>query len=112
MAQVGKVEDQYAKQGFSNLFVLSVYKYHKVMFAGGRTIEILTMEDGKDYVPNIAEKEGKLSELITQNGGIPKNWSIRGITLKEDLILEIPCPARVCFFRNGFGFHGPVNLEL
>ena len=94
---------------FKDVLVLPVYKYHKVLFKAGRTIEILTMEDGKDYVPNVYGMKGMFGKIPTKRI-LPNAWSLREITLEEDLILEIPNPARVCFFKTGSGFHGPVSL--
>ena len=110
VARAGKVDMKYMKQGFRNLFLLTVYKYHIVLFKSGRTIDILTMEDGKDYVPNMAVSDKGIGNLVEKEQMIPSDWSVRRITLKEDLILEIPNPARACFFKNGYGFHGPVEI--
>jgi hypothetical protein len=41
---------------------------------------------------------------------LPEGWSIRSVTLAQDLVAEIPYPARVCFLRDGSSFHGPVRL--
>ena len=100
----GKLES-----GFKDVLVLPVYKYHKVLFKAGRTIEILTMEDGKDYVPNVYGLKAMFGKTPKERI-LPVGWSVREVTLHEDLILEIPNPARVCFFKTGSGFHGPVNL--
>ena len=110
VARADKVDMKYMKQGFRNLFLLTVYKYHIVLFKAGRTIDILTMEDGKDYVPNMAVSDKGITDLVQKEQMIPSDWSVRRITLQEDLILEIPNPARVCFFKNGYGFHGPVKI--
>ena len=104
VAKPGKPE-----AGFKEILVQPVYKYHKVLFKAGRTIEILTMEDSKDYVPNVYGMKAMFSKTPTKRI-LPDGWSIREITLQEDLILEIPNPARVCFFKTGSGFHGPVSL--
>lgn len=97
------------ESGFVDVIVLPVYKYHIVQFNAGRTIEILTMEDGQDYVPNVTELSGMFHKT-TKERVLPKGWKIRKETLNQDLIVEIPYPARVCFFRSGHGFHGPVKF--
>jgi len=101
----------YIEAGFKEVLVLPVYKYHRVLFKAGRTIEVLTMEDGKDYVPNVYGIKGIFAKQIPKERVLPDGWSIWRITLTKDLLLEIPNPARVCFFRTGSGFHGPVNLD-
>ncbi len=103
VAKPGKPE-----AGFKDVLVLPVYKYHKVLFKAGRTIEVLTMEDGKDYVPNVYGMKAMFGKTPEERI-LPAGWSIRIIILTKDLILEIPNPARVCFFKTGSGFHGPVS---
>ena len=98
------------ESGFKDVLVLPVYKYHKVLFSAGRTIEVLTREDGKDYVPNVYGLKGMFGKNTPKERVLPAGWSIRTITLTEDLILEIPNPAQVCFFKTGSGFHGPVEI--
>ena len=110
VARPGSIDKKYLEQGYRNFILLNVHKYHKVMFKAGRTIEILTMEDGNDYVPNTTEAIGFAGNKTLEGRALPESWSIREVTLKNDLILEIPCPARVCFFNNGDGFHGPVQI--
>lgn len=41
---------------------------------------------------------------------LPEIWSVREETLKGDLLLEIPYSARVCFFDDTDGFHGPGEM--
>lgn len=98
------------ESGFTDVLVLPVYKYHKVLFSAGRTIEILKTEDGKEYVPNVYRMKGMFANRPKERV-LPEGWSIRTITLTKDLILEIPNPARVCFFKTGSGFHGPVEID-
>ena len=104
VAKPGKPE-----AGFKDVLVLPVYKYHKVLFKAGRTIEVLTMEDGKDYVPNVYGMKAMFGKMPKERI-LPAAWTIREITLPKDLILEIPNPARVAFFKTGSGFHGPVEI--
>jgi hypothetical protein len=42
---------------------------------------------------------------------LPDGWSVREVTLKEDLFVEIPFPAKVCFFASGDSFQGPVKIK-
>ena len=93
------------------VLLLNVHKHHSVMFAKGRTLEILTMSDGLDYVPQITEVSGLPGFTQQAERVLPKDWSVREITLKEDLFVEVPFPARVCFFASGHSFQGPVSLS-
>jgi len=34
------------------------------------------------------------------------------VRLDEDLFVDVPYPARVCFFSSGHSFQGPMRLEL
>lgn len=92
------------------LLVLNVNKHHSVFFAKGRTLEILSMGDGMDYVPQISEASGLLSITSDTERVLPVGWTIREITLIDDLFVEVPCPARVCFFASGHSFQGPLKL--
>jgi len=105
VAKPGKIES-----GFTDVLVLAVNKYHRVLFKKGRSIEVLTTEDGKDYVPNVYAMKGMFANEPKERV-LPEEWSIRTISLKKDVVLDIPNPARVCFFKTGSGFHGPINLE-
>ncbi len=98
--------------GFSEVLVLAVDKHHSVMFAAGRTIEILDCGDGMAYVPQVSDVVG-LPGMTRQNERVlPDGWSINKVTLKHDLFLEIPNPARVSFFFSGHSFQGPVKIDL
>jgi hypothetical protein len=101
--------------GFTGVFVLPVYKYHCVMFAAGRTIEVMDFGDGWDYVPQITEVgfPGAVEDGSPPPGRVlPEGWSVREVTLTDDLFVEVPHPARVCFFASGHSFQGPVRLGL
>lgn len=65
----------------------AVDKHQSMWFAAGRTIDILDILDMGD------------------------SWSIREVTLPADLLVELPNPARVCFFQDGSSFQGPLDLE-
>jgi hypothetical protein len=41
---------------------------------------------------------------------MPEGWTSRFITLTENLIVDLPCPARVAIFNNGDIFHGPTTI--
>jgi len=101
----------YAADG---LLALEVNKHHSVMFSKGRTFEVLRRDDGLDYVPifndvavNMLGMPISASERV-----LPVGWAVRTVTLKEDLFVDIPCPAKVCFFSDGSSFQGPLTLNL
>ena len=103
---------------FDGVVVLPVYKYHCMFFAAGRTIEIADFGDGWDYLPQVSSSstgagedhgEGR-RDGQTRERELPEGWSIRSVTLAQDLVAEIPYPARVCFLRDGSSFHGPLRL--
>jgi len=96
--------------GFTGVFVLPVYKYHRVMFAAGRTIEVADFGDGWDYVPQITEVA--MDESPPTERVLPEGWSVREVALTDDLFVDVPHPARVCFFTSGHSFQGPVRLGL
>lgn len=94
------------------LLLLDVNKYHSVMFAKGRRIEILSCADGRDYIPQITEVRGIPGLSESSQRILPTGWTVRELTLQEDLFVEVPFPARVCFFTSGHSFQGPVTLNL
>lgn len=103
----------YATDG---LLVLEVNKHHSVMFSKGRTLEIMSFGDGLDYVPQITEVVAGLPGMPVSpepaERVLPDGWTVREVTLKEDLFVDIPFPAKVCFFTSGYSFQGPLTLNL
>ena len=98
--------------GFECVTVLPVYKYHRVGFRAGRMISILDMGDGWDYVPQVARASFRPDATTGDAPEMPEGWSVREVTLEDDLLVELPCPARVCFFDTGDSWQGPVRLDL
>jgi hypothetical protein len=43
---------------------------------------------------------------------MPTGWTSHFITLTEDLVIDLPSPARVAIFNNGDIFHGPTTIEI
>jgi len=43
---------------------------------------------------------------------MPESWLVRDVVLDEDVLVEMPYPARVCFFDTGDRWQGPVRLDL
>ena len=107
VARPGKPEP-----GFEGVTVLPVYKYHRVGFVAGRTISILDMGDGWDYVPQVAGAGFRPDAASGAAPTMPEGWSVREVTLEADLLVELPYPARVCFFDTGDSWQGPVRLDL
>ena len=103
----------YATDG---LLVLEVNKHHSVMFSKGRTLEIMSFGDGLDYVPQITEVVVGLPGMPVSSEPaervLPDGWTVREVTLTEDLFVDIPFPAKVCFFASGHSFQGPLTLNL
>ncbi|MFT4615230.1 MAG: hypothetical protein ACI9NT_002382 [Bacteroidia bacterium] len=96
------------------LMVLEVNKHHSIMFAKGRTLEIMSFGDGLDYVPQVTEIAVGLPGMPFSSKPaervLPDGWTVREVTLKEDLFVDVPFPAKVCFFLSGHSFQGPVNM--
>ena len=69
--------------------------------------------DGLEYVPQVTEVAVGLPGMHVSSKPaervLPDGWTVREVTLKEDLFVEIPFPAKVCFFLSGHSFQGPVN---
>ena len=111
MAMPGEVDPDFTIEN-NGLLLLKVHKHHSVMFAKGRTLAILSMGDGRDYVPQISKILGLPGLPESQGRVLPKGWTIREVTLQEDLFVDVPFPARVCFFTSGHSFQGPLTLSI
>jgi hypothetical protein len=102
VARAGERENE-----ITEAMVLAVDKHHSMFYAAGRSIEILDFGDGTVATPAFGPTGAEADDRPLPNG-----WSIRTVTLGDDLVVEIPNPARVAFFPDGAGYHGPVRLDL
>ena len=103
IAKLGRPEP--ARDGVS---VLSVYKHHRVLYRAGRVLEILDAGDGFDYVP-LAARARLMSESDADRLRIlPAGWSIRKVVIRDDLLVELPCPTHAMLLTSGDAFQGPV----
>lgn len=104
--------------GFKGVIVMPVYKYHRVLYTAGRTIEVMDCGDGWDYVQLMADATmpgmpPRDNAATDQPRRMPEGWSSRMLTLRTDLAVELPCPTRITIFpRTGESFQGPVRLGL
>lgn len=96
------------------VFVLPVHKHHRLLYAAGKTIEVMDCGDGADYVPLVrdAVMAGRRADAPRKPRTLPEGWSVRRVTLERDLVVELPCPTRVTFFACGDSFQGPLDLGL
>lgn len=93
--------DQHGAEGAT---VLSVNKHHTMLYAAGRTVEVLDFGDGTFAPPAWAGPDRPPSD--TGSAG----WVRRSVHLATDLIAAIPAPSEVVIFDDGFGFHGPLPI--
>ncbi|CAB4884587.1 unannotated protein [freshwater metagenome] len=107
VARPGKPEP-----GFTNVMVLPVYKSHRVLFAAGRTLEVIDIGHGWSLIPQATDSQ--LGNGPTRGSRparvLPEGWEPRLVTIDRDLVVDLPYPARVAIFANGDIFHGPVRL--
>lgn len=100
--------------GFDGVTVLPVFKSHRVLFRAGRTIEIIDTNDGfpggGSLLPQVTETHLNRPRTEHTPRQMPEGWTSRLLTLDEDLVFDLPSPARVAIFRNGEIFHGPVTV--
>ena len=93
---------------------LPVFKSHRVYFAAGRTLEVIDTNDdfagGSTLLPQAVESHLHQRRSEIKPRRMPAGWTSRFITLTEDLIVDLPCPARVAIFNNGDIFHGPTTI--
>ena len=102
------------EKGFEGVTVLPVFKSHRVFFAAGRTLEIIDTNDDfarcSTLLPQAVESHLHQRRSEIKPRRMPAGWTSRFITLTEDLIVDLPCPARVAIFNNGDIFHGPTTI--
>lgn len=100
------------------LIVLPVEKHHRVIYAAGRSIEVMDCGDGLDYVQVTAqarrvETDPARAARPFRPRVLPTGWSVRTIRLEQDLVVDLPCPTRAAFFFGcGDSFQGPVRLPV
>lgn len=100
------------------LIVLPVEKHHRLVYAAGRTIEVMDCGDGFDYVPLTSqarrvESDPERATRPFKPRVLPSGWSVRSVLLESDLVVDLPCPTRAAFFfGSGDSFQGPVRLPV
>lgn len=85
--------------------VMSIDKHHTMLYAAGRTIEVLDFGDGTFAPPAWLGPDRERSEPAAPG------WVRREVELTNDLIAVIPSPADVVIFDDGSGFHGPLPIS-
>ena len=102
------------EKGFEGVTVLPVFKSHRVYFTAGRTLEVIDTNDdfvgGTTLLPQAVESHLHQRRSEIKPRRMPAGWTSRFITLTKDLIVDLPCPARVAIFNNGDIFHGPTTI--
>ena len=98
--------------------LMSIDKHHTMLYAAGRTIEVLDFGDGTFAPPAWSGPDREPSEPSDRapsdrEPGQPaeSGWLRRNVTLTNDLIAVIPNPADVVIFDDGSGFHGPLSIS-
>ena len=90
-----------------------VDKHHSLLFKAGRTIEVMSFADGRDYVPVMHDSAIGIPGASRDNKRqLPEGWTVREIQLKHDLLVHLPTPTRAAFFLSAESFQGPVTLNL
>jgi len=113
VARPGHMEKAPDGNPYDGLILVHVDKHHNLLFKAGRTIEIMSFADGRDYVPTVNQGTlGFMGSSATKTRQMPGGWTVRQVELKTDLLVELPNPTRAAFFFNGESFQGPVTLDL
>ena len=86
--------------------VMTVDKHHSMLYRAGHTIDVLDLGDGTVATPAWASPDPTAGDR-----SLPAGWSIREVTLRADLVVAIPNPARVAILGDRSGFHGPVQAS-
>ena len=90
---------------------LSVDKHHALRFIAGRSVSVLRLPEGDDYV-HVVDRATFLRGERAASGAngldVPQGCVLGTITLDEDWVLRLPNPTRVFFFANGDSYQGPI----
>lgn len=101
-AFVARLDGQRRIEG-ANVFTAD--KHHTLLYAAGRTVEVLDFGDGTFAPPAWSGPDRDRSNPVTAG------WERRNVELTNDLIARIPSPADVVVFDDGCGFHGPLPIS-
>lgn len=83
--------------------LLQVDKHHTIVFEAGRTVDWLTLPDGREFVHVIAAEAG------APPLGLPDGWKVASRAVERELVIHLPSPTTVFFFPNGDSFQGPIE---
>jgi len=93
-----------------------VDKYRLLVFAAGSTVLVLRDSKGKDFVQMSAASPEAGSILRSRDPAagaigleLPDGWKLGNESFLERTTVQLPHPARACFFANGVSFQGPVD---
>ena len=92
--------------------LLRVDKHHSLIFAEGRSVQVLRDTDGRDYVQVIGaspEGGGVMQEGPAAEAHPPEGWSLRHEPFEARTTIDLPHPTQAWFFANGESFQGPVD---
>lgn len=84
---------------------MKINKHHSIVYEAGTELPCLTLATGETFV-HVVGGEHKTEELHTPDG-----WSFDTVRLKEETVVELPCPTNVLFFATPQGlqsYQGPV----
>jgi hypothetical protein len=89
--------------GQSNPRRMMVDKHHSLAYASGREVEILTNDEGTDFVRVV---DGSRSAPEPE---LPDGWRLRTIELKDEWIVHLPASAGTWWFTGMISYQGPVD---
>lgn len=113
VARPGQIESTQDGKAYDGLMIMHVDKHHSLLFKAGRTIEVMSFADGRDYVPVMHDSAIGIPGASRDNKRqLPEGWTVREIQLKHDLLVHLPTPTRAAFFLSAESFQGPVRLNL
>ena len=81
---------------------LSVHKFHTLIYRAGRSVDVITLPDGAEYIHVIDGGDSKAPLEL------PEGWTLRTMDVTEELIVDLPTPTTAWFFPNRDSFQGPL----
>jgi len=93
----------------SGAIEMTIDKHHAMLYCAGRTLDVLDVGDGRVAAPAWGSRD---SSVVVADEMLDASWTLRRVSLTDDLLTTIPNPAQVIVLDQAFGFHGPVDTAV
>jgi hypothetical protein len=85
-----------------NPIYMVIHKYQSVIYNAGNELEIMTRDDGCEFVAFLPGRKGAPTPRL------PDAWTLRKIVLDREWQIDMPVPTATYWFAGQVSFQGPV----